>query len=445
MMMMRSTSFHTFLMLPTVVVLFLFHPLLTPSFSMVLSSSHDAKRISSSSVITSLLSSPARRRIHQEHTHCCDDVIAKESVVAAATSSSNARYVLSKRKMALRMSNYNTDDNIGESDQSTKDKNTNKNTIISKIYIICGILSSLAWIMTSVVALSYHPDPKFADCTLRHNVLTMGQAFAFPLPILWVCFQTLQKITTTSTSTTMATSSIFKRFNLGISVASIWLASSTSLFPSSFAFGYDLYTMQHKIFVGLIHGMTGFFTLGMAMRCSTSVGQTVRNILDSVFRLGPSSGSSSSCHKNSSAYAIGTVGLLYFAIQPVVSPYPLATIPTILGKRLSRPASSFTFLGAIIAYTLKGAASSSSQLNTSNDDDTNNNTIRNILRKGLIGGCSMHLILIFLKIIGCDGGGLIFPGHGLWEVYPAMISVPFASGVSFLVHAALLFAAMTDD
>jgi len=75
-------------------------------------------------------------------------------------------------------------DDVSSSEQPSKS--------LSNIYSLFGILSSLAWIVTSYVALSYHPDPKFADCTLRHNLLTMGQAFAFPLPVFWSAFEALR-------------------------------------------------------------------------------------------------------------------------------------------------------------------------------------------------------------------------------------------------------------
>lgn len=135
-------------------------------------------------------------------------------------------------------------------------------------------------------------------------------------------------------------------------------------------------------------------------------------------------------------------GCFFFAIQPIVAPFPLATIPTILGKRLSRPASAFTLLGSIVAYCLKekGPEATSKVF----DSEKNQGEIRTVLRNGLAWGTSGHLFLIFLKLIGVDGGGLIFPGRGLWEVYPAMLSVPFAAGVSMAIHALLCFAAWTD-
>ena len=101
-------------------------------------------------------------------------------------------------------------------------KNDGNARIISNTYRITGILSAIAWITTAYVALSFHPDPKFADCTLRHNLLTMSQAFAFPLPVGWASFHALsnsaQDFTLGSTTS--------QRLNTGVAVASFWLAAS---------------------------------------------------------------------------------------------------------------------------------------------------------------------------------------------------------------------------
>ena len=141
-------------------------------------------------------------------------------------------------------------------------------------------------------------------------------------------------------------------------------------------------------------------------------------------------------YKNASCYATGVLGLLYFAIQPVVTQYPLATVPTILGKRLSRPASAFTFLGATLALCLKEMRPG--------DESKDGHPVRQILRKGMAWGTIGHLVLVALKLIGVDGGGWILPGRGLWDVYPAMMAVPFATGASLSIYAILCFAACTD-
>jgi hypothetical protein len=331
------------------------------------------------------------------------------------------------------------------SDSAAPSKNDINGNIISNMYSLAGMLSAVAWIATAYVALSFHPDPKFANCTLRHNLLTMSQAFAFPIPIAWASFEALRK----SAKNDTLESDTSRRLNLGLAVASLWLTAS-SAFPPAFAFGYDLYSFHHKVAAAAIHAATGIFALKIAMR-TASIGNIIRRLMDSLWKLGPANSTAESGHRNSSSYATGAVGLLYFTIQPIVSPYPLATIPSILGKRLSRPASAFSLLGAIVAYCLKEKKQQPSSASTSASQSADSTTkkaeedIRRTLRSGLAWGSAAHLFLIVLKLIGVDGGGWIFPGRGLWEVYPAMVNVPFAAGVSMAVHAILCFSAWTEE
>ena len=54
----------------------------------------------------------------------------------------------------------------------------------------------------------------------------------------------------------------------------------------------------------------------------------------------------------------------------------------------------------------------------------------------------LHLGLVLAKIVGVDGGGLLLPGRGLWEVYPAMLAVPFSAGSSMIVHVLFCIASL---
>ncbi len=315
------------------------------------------------------------------------------------------------------------------------DVDLNQNKRLAATYNIAKIASSIAWIVTAYVALSFHPDPKFKDCTLRHNLLTMSQAYSFPLPVLWASFEGLRWSAKNGT----LESPTARRLGLAVSAASFWLATSMAV-PPTFAFGYDLYKQSHKVAATMIHASTGLFALTVLLR-SSKPSEIVRALMDSLWKLGPKQSSSdrNSFEENSSLLATGCIGLLWFAILPIVSPYPLATIPTILGKRLSRPASAFTLLGLVMAYCLKEGVDS---VPTKDVDSVprHDDNLKRILSRGLAIGSGSHLFLIALKLIGVDGGGWIFQGRGLWEVYPAMMSVPFAAGVSMLVHAIVCFA-----
>ncbi len=324
-------------------------------------------------------------------------------------------------KTSLRISSYDKGETVGNDINGTDKKG------LAAFYTIAKLATSITWIITAYVALSFHPDPKFKDCTLRHNLLTMSQAYAFPLPVLCASFDALNL----SAKADKLESPTSRRLGVAVGVASFWLAASMAI-PPKFAFGYDLYQKSHKVIAATVHAITGLFTMGVVLR-TNAPNELFRGLMDSPWKLGPNrKPESDSFETNSSMLATGCVGLLWFTILPIVSPYPLATIPTILGKRLSRVASAFTFLGSVMVYCLK-EGDADPVPNT--DDSSQNDTIKRTLSRGLAIGSGSHLLLIALKLIGVDGGGYVFPGRGLWDVYPAMMSVPFSAGVSMLIHA----------
>lgn len=308
--------------------------------------------------------------------------------------------------------------------------------VFSWLYTISGLASSVAWVVVSCISLSYHPDPKFQNCTMRHNILTMSQAFCFPLSVLYAAFASIRAILSKyyiavnvdeNHELAMPTSD-FKLINLGVAASSIWLSGAAVLGPI-FCFGYDLYPRCVKIGAVLTHALTAFLAILMFGKAGKSItdssGEEVKSISSEHVNQG-----------NTGArrliYSSCAAGYLWFTMLPIFSSYPLATVPSILGKRLSRPASAFSFLAAVLSYSLSRVYS------RKNIDPSIFDPIRRSMRLG----CMLHLGLVLAKIVGVDGGGLLLPGRGLWEVYPAMLAVPFSAGSSMIVHVLFCIASL---
>lgn len=287
-----------------------------------------------------------------------------------------------------------------------------KNGRLSTSLSFC--LAAGAWIALSVKALSYHPDPRFINCSIKHNILTMSQAFAFPLPILLAAMRAAASDFHKSTDIKQPA------LHFGIATTFVYLALTT-FFAPAFAFGYDLYPTPIKLLAGCIFSILSIKSFENWKK------------MDFGFQLHlPNSSTFLSTSSIDYMYLTGCIGMLWFAFAPLVSDYPLVTIPSILGKRLSRSAGAFTWLASVMCYSLK-------KLRRNGQRGTRT---FNILRTGLGLGSLLHCSLILLKLIGIDDGGFLLKGQGLWENYPAMLAVPFATTCSLMVHSVIIIATL---
>ena len=234
---------------------------------------------------------------------------------------------------------------------------------ISTAYTVAGVATATAWTACAIVALSSHPNAAInAACGVRHNVLTIAQGLALPLPLVWAVVGSLRSAAMVGWG--RLSSATYRRLNLGLAVASAWMCAAVVSMPA-FAYGYDMYSPALKLGAIMAHGFTTLLCLGVWGRTVRSsppplaghyIPRVVRGLIGSFWSLAPTAATSDPDAAESDGraeYALCAVLFAWFAVQPVVSPFPLATVPAILGKRLSRAASGWTFLAAVVSFSLK--------------------------------------------------------------------------------------------
>lgn len=232
-------------------------------------------------------------------------------------------------------------------------------------------LASLAcWMAVSAKVLSFHPDPRFVHCSWKHNILTISQAWSFPL---FVYRENL----------------VSENFS-GVTVISLLLAAN-AMRPDVLAFGYSLIPRYLQWTAGIVHGTTAVTAGWLCWRRHTE-GQPLQR------------------KRPGWAQCVAGLSFAVLGIMSLGCEYPLATVPSLLGKRLSRVAALFYLLAA------------QSLLSSS------------VCESNMAWGSIFHLVLVVLKLVGVDDGGLLLPGRGLWEWYPAWMAVPRVAAASFGAH-----------
>jgi len=321
--------------------------------------------------------------------------------------------------------------------------------ILGNCYAVVGVLSLVAWAATAVVALSHHPRLRLPR---RHNLLTIAQALA-QIPVGASVFLSLSRSASKEGWWAMNRMT-YRRLNLGLVFASLWLAAAAWYAPA-FTTGYRMYSPSFALLIATTHLSAGLFCAFVWLRSVDPsprplrghyIPRLARGLVGSIWALVPQTSETSSISANGSAshlddpestaggdgrneYALACVLFLLFAALPIFVGFPLATVPSILGKRLSRAASAWTFLAAISAYVLKDA--------TQRGRIHSGTTFR-YLRYGLIGSSGLHLLLVALKLGGIDGGHA-----GLLKFYPGALSCPKTALASLVMHGLVVFAALT--
>ena len=253
-------------------------------------------------------------------------------------------------------------------------------------YRLASAASVAAWSACAVTALSRHPTLALPAAHARLSIL---QALT-PLPLLTASFEAAPDDRTVQ---------------LGIAAASAWLCAAVVFAPrftaTAAARAPGLAHMAHSAAITYpapLRAVAATVHAGAALLCGAAYASspnTKRNLQSPVWR----------------GVALAFAG---WALIAAVAPFPLATLPTMLGRRLSRAFGAFSVLYAAAALSL---ASSDQK----------------VLRRGVARAAAAHWVAV--------GAKLVVERNCLREFYPAAFSRPVASLAALGTFAAALFVA----
>ena len=253
-------------------------------------------------------------------------------------------------------------------------------------YRLASAASVAAWSACAVTALSRHPTLALPAAHARLSIL---QALT-PIPLLTASFEAAPDDRTVQ---------------LGLAAASAWLCAAVVFAPrftaTAAARAPGLAHMAHSAAITYpapLRTVAATVHAGAALLCGAayvSSPHTKRNSQSPIWRF----------------VALAFAG---WALVAAVAPFPLATLPKMLGRRLSRAFGAFSVLYAAAALSLA----------TSD---------QKVLRRGIARGATAHWVAV--------GAKLVVERNCLREFYPAAFSLPVASLASLVTFAVALFVA----
>ena len=103
--------------------------------------------------------------------------------------------------------------------------------MLGRLYSVAGVASAASWTACATYCLSRHPS---LTLPMRHNILTIAQALAFPVPIKLAFGGALSAAASTDMSRLAGPT--YRRLNLGFAASSLWLAAVAAKQASELSF-----------------------------------------------------------------------------------------------------------------------------------------------------------------------------------------------------------------
>jgi len=248
-------------------------------------------------------------------------------------------------------------------------------------YLATGLATAASWAACALGALATYKPWRYT-----HNTIGVLQALT-ALPLIWACFHSL--VVGSRDGMLRMRQADCRRLNLGLAAASCWMAITVVFAPaftSALVRTVDpvvypiplqgkcgcgvetqacnalhLYKLSHIFLLPVAAVATH---LGTAALClSTWRGSVMRDTPSRIVSgvLGTNwkvdrSDDPDQAPLYANEYSLASLAFAVFTALAIFAPFPLATIPSLLGKRMARAFGAWTLVAAVMLYELKGAA-----------------------------------------------------------------------------------------
>lgn len=316
---------------------------------------------------------------------------------------------------------------------------------LARGYLLGGAATSAAWAACATSALA-----TYKPWRITHNSIGVAQALT-ALPLVWACCAALSSAARAGRARLRRPE--FRRLNLGLASASLWSAVTVVWAPAFTS--AVVRTADPVSYSALLRLIATSVHLGVAALCldswrrsvdSPSTARLTSGTLAALWSLGPRSNAAAGQPDASPPYAIewSSLSLSFglFSMLAVFAPFPLATVPSLLGKRLGRAFGAWSWLAAVVLHVLKvgaeaeggGGAGDGGAGGGGADDAALDATTASFLRRGVLGLAAGHLLVALVRF-ALEGA----------ELYPAAMECVPAVAASLCVYLLAAATAARDE
>ena len=291
-------------------------------------------------------------------------------------------------------------------------------------HLLAGAATSTAWAACAVAALAtYKPE------RVVHNAIGVLAALSH-LPAAWACFLVLARAARDRDAPSRAP---LARLDLSLAAASAWSAAAVVFAPALTA--ATVRTSDPVVYAPPLRAAAATAHLAAAALCAGAwrraraspgdragaVARLVSATLAAPWALAPRRGAGAP--RIAREYATLASGFASCALLAALAPFPLATVPSLVGKRLARAFGAWCVVAAAALAALKADAEARFG-DGGEEDGALDPRDAAVLRRGVLATACLHLAIALAR-------PLLEPA----SVYPAAMACKPAVVASLLLYA----------